>query len=436
MSQRILTNAMTLLIALIMAVLVWFAAVRQEDPIIIDLYQRNIPLTIIGPGEDIVLVDDNQVPSQIQVRLRAPQSSWRNLSLNEIDAQLDISTLLPGSQTVPVSVTFTDPRIEVEEIFPAKVAIQLEPLASKTLPIIIRLTGNAPSGLVYRITNEPITATITGALNNIQNVDRVEASIFLNGTREPVERLIQPIARNSLSEIVSDVDVEPSQEIVSVVAEPRIGFSSVGVKANIVGEPSAGYFISSISTDPNEIILRGPNDAPSWIDTGEVSIENTTDDVVNRVPLILPPGFSIETDEDANQEQSRSVLVTVEISAFTGGLSVQRGIVAQGVNQDLNYVINPNEVEILVRGPIPLLQNLGESDITVLIDLFSLDAGVHRLEPSIITSDQLTVGSIIPDIIEVTLTEKSTEITPTTAITSTLVSTATDTITATAVPEN
>ena len=115
-------------------------------------------------------------------------------------------------------------------------------------------------------------------------------------------------------------------------------------------------------------------------------------------------------------------------------LSVQRGIVAQGVNQDLDYVINPNEVEILVRGPIPLLQNLSENDITVLVDLFNLDAGVYRLEPSVITSDQLTVGSIIPDIIEVTLTEKSTAITPTTTITPTVVSTATDTITGTVTP--
>ena len=109
-----------------------------------------------------MLANDNQIPSQIQVRLRAPQSSWQNLSLNEIDAQVDISTLLPGSQSVPVNVSFTDPRIDVEEVFPARVAVQLEPIASKTLPVIIRLTGNAPSGLVYRVTNEPITATVTG----------------------------------------------------------------------------------------------------------------------------------------------------------------------------------------------------------------------------------------------------------------------------------
>lgn len=431
MSHRIISEAITISLALGMAILVWIVAVREENPITINLYPQKIPLKVIPPANGIIAADNDAIPTDIQLRLRAPQSSWQELSPNKFEAKLDLSNYPLGLHNVPLQVIVSDQHVEVEEVFPAEVNVQLESLVVKQMPVTIRITGDPPKGFAYQLPREPISVTVKGPAPAVQEIERVESQIFLNNVRETLERGIRPLPKNMLNETVESVTIEPLRTTIVISVEQKFGYSNVGIKARVVGEPAPGYFINSIITEPSEIVLRGLDDAPSSIETAEVDVSGTTKDVIKRVPLILPPGFSVEVGENEDPENSRSTLVTVEVSAFTGGLSVERRLTIQGAGQDLIWEVVPETVDVFLTGPWPLLQNLSGDDITVIVDLFDLGAGLHRLQPTVIKPEALEVTSVIPDIIDVTIEPNAStpipnSMTPDPTITSTVVTTKTD----------
>jgi len=423
MPRQLIATVTTMFVAVGMAFLTWAVAIQEENPITMGLYSQEISVDLVSPAENVVLTAGNTLPDTVQVRLRAPRSSWERLTPNHFKATLDLSGYGVGVHDVLLQVRATDPQIVIEEVFPASAQVQLEPLATKDLPVTFRLQGDPPNGFAYRLPRNPITVTVKGPAVSVTDVERVEAQIFLNNAKESVEREIKPVPKNIADETVSSVSLELLTQTVTISVEQKFGYNTVSVKAPVIGQPAAGYFINSITTEPDEIVLRGLDEAPSAIETGEIDISNTTEDVVKRVPLTLPPGFSIEVDENDKPEDGRSILVTVEISAFSGGLNVEREVTVQGALPEFTWQIDPESVEILLRGPVPMLQNLTNEDVTVIVDLFGLEPGIHKLKPAIIKPQELEVGSIIPDIVQVTIAPAQAATTPT-ATTS-----ATDTLT-------
>jgi hypothetical protein len=71
-------NFRTFLLALTLAVVVWISAVNSSDPDLTQLYPRPIPLEVVG--QDPGLVQAGEIPDEIQLTLRAPESVWEALA--------------------------------------------------------------------------------------------------------------------------------------------------------------------------------------------------------------------------------------------------------------------------------------------------------------------------------------------------------------------
>ena len=403
MSRRILSEFGTIALALSLAVLVWVTALREEDPTVTSLYVQRLPVEIIEPAPDLVVANPADLPAEIQVRLTGPRSNWQRLTPARFTAEMDLSNTEIGINEVPIHVDLEDPQMEIEEIIPAQVNVRVEPVAEKLLPANIRILGEPPRGFTYRLPDEPITVTIKGGVSSVETVERVEGQLVLNGVREAVEREVRLFPKNGEGETVSHVTIKPDSTPVKISVEQRFGYNNVGVKAHVVGEPATGYFVSRILTEPSEVILRGPDQSPGFVETAEIDITNATETLVKRVPLIIPPGFSIEPDPTQDPEDSRSATVTIEISAFTDGRTMEKPIEVQGLDPSYTTRMEPEAVELFLTGPWPVLQPLTPEGIIVFIDLFGLEPGIYRLSPTVIKPEEIDVVSIIPDMVEVTV---------------------------------
>jgi hypothetical protein len=62
-------------------------------------------------------------------------------------------------------------------------------------------------------------------------------------------------------------------------------------------------------------------------------------------------------------------------------------------------------VDVILSGPLPALQELQPDDVQVILDLFGLGTGTHKVTPQVILPEGLglEVKSIVPDIVEVTI---------------------------------
>ncbi len=448
MSKRFFSQLGTFILAFGMAFLVWVAAIREADPIVTRTFPQRVPVKIIPPRANLFVVDQDSLPTDVQVSIRAPQSVWQNLTLSRIRATLDLSAYDAGLHDVPIQVELLEKRAVVHTVIPADVGVELDPLAEKTLPVTVDVLDAPAQGYFNRAAiASPDTVTVKGAAAAVQQVATVLAQVSIDNSKETVKKVILLSPRDSNGNIVLEVTLDPAESLITVPIEQRFGYRDVSVKADVQGQPASGYWVSSISVDPATVTLvGGPSvlkDVAGFIETAPIDITGATADVVRRVPLNLPPGASVVIDGTENSDTGRSVLVTVGVSALTGGRTVQVGLTVQGVRQDLQWSAAPDTVEIILSGPLPILQDLKPDDITAIVDVFGLSSGVYRLQPEILHPDGVVVSSLLPDTVEITLSPLRQptpttptvfppfNITPTPTITATRSPVLTDTITGT-----
>jgi len=134
-----------------------------------------------------------------------------------------------------------------------------------------------------------------------------------------------------------------------------------------------------------------------FLQTNPIDITDAKADLVKKVTLSLPAGISILSEEAQQGGQ-----VKVAISAIVGGQTIQRELTKQGLSLGLKATVSPAVVDVILSGPLPILQELSPTDVQVVADLFGLTVGTHKITPRVIlVPEGLSVVSIVPDMVEV-----------------------------------
>jgi YbbR domain-containing protein len=101
----------------------------------------------------------------------------------------------------------------------------------------------------------------------------------------------------------------------------------------------------------------------------------------------------------------QTVLVEVGISSIQSSLTLSNKTVEiTGLPSGLEAQIAPKTVDVILSGPLPLLDTLSPQDVRVVVDLTGLEAGTHQLTPKVdILVANISVESILPTTVEVVL---------------------------------
>jgi len=403
--QRFLKNLTSLLISLILATLVWVAAINEQNPPREDDYNQNISIEIVPPSEGLVTTD--KLPETVRLRLRAPESSWNDLTPAKFKAILDLSRLPAGFNDVPVEVVSSDPEVEITETKPFEVSVNLQFEQVITLPVQVEVMDTPPLGYVSRIPkSSPKNVIVKGPESLISQIEQAVGEVYIRGSKETVERTTDVSVRDRNDQIIDDLTVLPAKVKVTIPIEQRFGYKEVSVSPVVVGQVAPGYRVSSISTDPPTLTIVGsPNvlsSIPGFVETAQIDLSQATESIVRTVPLNLPNGVTVVFPE--RQEKGPSgVQVAIEIAAMEDGIILQRPITQQGIDPEYWWRASPERADVFLSGPIPQLQTLKASDVEVIVDLFGLEPGVHKLQPTVFLPDSFRVDAILPDTVEVTI---------------------------------
>jgi YbbR domain-containing protein len=99
---------------------------------------------------------------------------------------------------------------------------------------------------------------------------------------------------------------------------------------------------------------------------------------------------------------------TIESSVTLNGMRVE----VIGVSPGLNAQVSPEVVDVIISGPIPLLDNLNTSDVRVYVDMTDDPEGTYQRTPQVdVKIQELRMQSIIPGSIEIILTSKISSLT-------------------------
>jgi YbbR domain-containing protein len=430
--RKLFTEGSTLLLAVILALIVWIVAVNEEDPIVTDPYPEKLFIELVNGAEDIEVVTD--ITERVEVEIRAPRSSWESLTREKFRAELNLNGLDGGTHNVPLAVTCIDEAVEIIDWRPKSVAVKLEPLITRTLEVQVRILGNAAEGFEEKppiVT--PTRVTVSGAEIWVSKVASAGVDLFLRNNKEDVEEERPVYLRDEADRVVGFVEVTPPQVTVLVPIAQKRGNKEVTVLlGEFLGRPVTGHHVRGVSIDPSTVVIFGPPaviDQISTLETESINISGANDDVVTQVALNLPEGVTV-VGRDAFVE------VTISIESTQSCITLQqKSVEFQGLGDGLGRTVSPDSVDVILCGPVPRLEALQRriQDIHVVLDLTGLQVGTHSVEPAVLPLDDITVENILPGIVEVEIFELPTP-TPTPTFTPTSTPTATPTPTATSTP--
>ena len=357
-----------------------------------------LPIDVLRQPADAALLSD--VPPVTQVRFRAPldvgvvspTSFTASVDLSRVEAQ-------PGGpvENVPVTVIALDSRIQVVDYQPQEIPIQLDPVATREMPVIV-IIGQIPNGISNAPPQvDPSDVNITGASSRVNVVAQVIAPVALDASGLNVDREVDLVAVDSNGNQVPNVEIEPDHARVRVAVARELANVTLPVVPQIVGVPAPGYRISSVTVEPLVVTVSGEASIVSQMQTAPtevIDVADRTSDLEASVRFELPEGVSVSGND--------TVRVVVTIEEETGTRTFVVGVQADGLDDPQGVVVTPDQVSITLGGPLAALEVVKATQLVATATVSSPTTGgtaTVRFEPP----PGLELVSISPTQVEVTV---------------------------------
>lgn len=422
----LVSNLSTFLLAFALAVVVWISSVTETDPNVERI--RTVPLEIVGLDPNMLLVGN--IPAQVRVTLRAPRTVSDRLASvdNAVQARVDVTGLEPGTYELEVQVHVNPSFQPVRRVLisPDRVTLTLEPLVSETFPVNLEVTGNPSLGYqVGEAVRDPAFVTVSGPDSAVSLVEEVHGLLDITDATNTIRAEIPLQALDAQENPVSGVTISPNEVTVTQPITLQGGYRNIVVRVETTGQPESGYRLNNVLVSPPNVVVYSSdpqlvNELPSFVETELIDLTGAEDDLESFVDLNLPEGISVVGDQ--------RVLVQINIAAIEGSVQLSIPVTPIGLLPTLAAEISPETVDVILSGPIPILNRMTSSDIRVVVDLKDLDLGVYPLEPEVdVLPERVQVETILPTTVEVTVIVAPTA-TPTGAVTPTSRATPTATV--------
>jgi YbbR domain-containing protein len=398
-------NLRTFLWAFALALAVWIAAVTSADPDETRLYPDPIPVEIVG--QDPGLVINSEIPQNIDVTLRAPRSVWELIRADpqSVRAILDLSGLDTGEHSVDFQIQVDARPVQIVSVVPRSSSFTLELLDTHTLDVDLSLTGEPAIG--YQAGEpllDPLQVVVAGAESQVEKVTRARLSVKLDGIRESIDQSLPVEILDENGQIVKGLSVSPELIHVTLPVSQQGGYRDMAVKVVVTGQVASGYRLTDISVFPPVITVYATDPElvsklPGVVETQLLDLRNAKDDITTRLALNLPAGISVVGEQ--------TVLIRAGVSPIESSLTLaNEKVEVFGLASGWKAQISPTSVDVIVSGPLPLLDTLTRQAVQVSVDLTGLPAGTHQLTPKVdILIADVVVKSILPGTIEVIVTE-------------------------------
>ena len=272
-----------------------------------------------------------------------------------------------------------------------------------TFPLSLSLSGQPAAGYqIGEATMDLTEVAISGPESLVQQATRARVPINLDGVREGIDESVPVQVLDAQDVILRGLTINPESVHVTVPISQQGGFRDVAVKVVVQGQQAAGYRIENISVFPPVVTVFAEdpelvNGLPGIVETQPLDLQDRKEDVSTRLSLDLPENITIVGPQ--------TVQVQVSISPIQTSLTLlNQPINVNGLSEGLSAQVFPQTVDVIISGPLPVLDALTSQDITVSVDVTELEVGVYQLTPEVkVLVENVLVESILPGTVEVVI---------------------------------
>lgn len=198
--RYVLHNFGLKVMSLLLATALWFIISRDEQPAEVAV---RAPIVFQHVPSDLE-VSSEAIP-EAQIRVRGPERVIRQLTANEVQAEIDLGGARPQERTFDLtSQQVRHPReVSIVQIVPSQLHLAFDTRMEREVEIHPRVTGNFASGeQIVKVDTDPVRITITGPRHHVEKIDAA--------TTDPID------ASGTLGSAVFTTNVYVSDPLVQV----------------------------------------------------------------------------------------------------------------------------------------------------------------------------------------------------------------------------
>lgn len=401
--NKFIKNLPTFFTALAIALAVWIFAVSQADPTETLTLAQPLQMDVIGQNPNLMVVND--FSEQVTLTLRAPSTILNQIASDSslISVTLDLSGLDAGWHSLTPKVSIDLSPVEVVRINPASIIVELDAIVTESFTVEVETTGAPAVGFEAKtpeLSSE--TVRVSGPESLVSAIRHVLAEVNIEDASENIAEEVTLTAIDSESAPISGLTINPESVQVEIPIAQRGGYRTVGIIPITSGDLADGYRQLNIFAIPPTVTLYSSNDdlvqsLPSSVETTPININDADETMEIRVNLDLPEGVTVVG--------SQYVTVRIEIEPIIDSRRFSDiPLVIENLGENLEATLSPENVDVILEGPVALLDALSSDDILIVVDLTDLGIGTHQVTPEVqLEDDRLTVESILPSTVEVTI---------------------------------
>jgi len=236
----------------------------------------------------------------------------------------------------------------------------------------------------------------------VDQAARARVLVSLDEVRESLDQSLAVQIVDAQNNRLNGISVTPDFIHVNIPVSLLGGFRDIAVKVIVQGQQAAGYRLENISVFPQVITVFSSdselvNTIPGVVETQPLDIQDAENNISTRLALILPENITVVG--------AKTVQVTVAISPIQTSLTLSnQQIRVLGLSEGLAAQVLPQTVDVIISGPLPVLDTLTPQDIIVSVDVTGLTLGTYQLTPKWeVLVGNVLVESILPSTIEVVI---------------------------------
>lgn len=404
MKKRKLTDNLSLrIMSVAIAIVVWLIVVNIDNPVGTNYYTITdvelINKEYVESSDTIgkmCMPEENQ--DSVKVAITASKKVRDRIRLSDITAVADLQqavSLDTDPVMVPITVTCLASGVLPSDIkvTPQNLTVNLD--EKETQEFVVNVSkGDTKPGKDYEVgslTASPEKIRITGPKTLVNKIDKVNATIALDGNTEDYTQEVNLTIYDKNQEALSESEMNSLriENNAKVVVTAKLWKIRTGVKiaAGYVGTPAGGYQVGSVKTVPDTISVAGntegleslsENDNMITIPADRIDISGESKDVERKISLknLLPDNVKLTSDS------SEDVWVTVSILPV-GSQEFNlptKNIEVKNKPDNLQVTFETAQIALRIKSESEDLEDLNiNEDVKAEIDLKDKEAGNYKV---------------------------------------------------------
>ena len=404
MKKRKLTDNLSLkIMSVAIAIVVWLIVVNIDNPVGTNYYTITdvelINKEYVESSDTIgkmCMPEENQ--DSVKVAITASKKVRDRIRLSDITAVADLQqavSLDTDPVMVPITVTCLASGVLPSDIkvTPQNLTVNLD--EKETQEFVVNVSkGDTKPGKDYEVgslTASPEKIRITGPKTLVNKIDKVNATIALDGNTEDYTQEVNLTIYDKNQEALSESEMNSLriENNAKVVVTAKLWKIRTGVKiaAGYVGTPAGGYQVGSVKTVPDTISVAGntegleslsENDNMITIPADRIDISGESKDAERKISLknLLPDNVKLTSDS------SEDVWVTVSILPV-GSQEFNlptKNIEVKNKPDNLQVTFETAQIALRIKSESEDLEDLNiNEDVKAEIDLKDKEAGNYKV---------------------------------------------------------